>query len=395
MRGVMDLVQKLKCVGLAVALVIVGTKAEAGAPALVESVKSYRDGDTFTTELKMKSVWSGDEVHAQFAGEAVQIDFPDAGLAKEKKLVNVEDRMVKSVYLSQPDSSSLRTRVAIKKGLIASSLENSIRIRRAGSVVSIDILGDAMPGKSGKNETEITRVVAVSDEKAAEETSDLSVKLVADASVSPATYESTAEAEVPLESELEAGTAIASVERGDVQAGPGAIDTNKLPESEIPVLAKVKEDKKASAGSLHRILISLGVLVVILGSISFGLKRWAGRSRAASASPKIKVLTQHHLGPKKSLAIVQVAGESILVGITDHNISMLKTLSLLDEEIPEKVPNSFGSALNEFDDEEDFAEGSAIASSSSSQEPNEDFAMRGLTEIRDVVSSRLKNMRNL
>ena len=61
---------------------------------------------------------------------------------------------------------------------------------------------------------------------------------------------------------------------------------------------------------------------------------------------QIKVLSQHYLGPKKSLVIVRVAGESILVGVTDSNISMIKSLALIDDEVPVETPKNFADALN-------------------------------------------------
>ena len=152
----------------------------------------------------------------------------------------------------------------------------------------------------------------------------------------------------------------------------------RLPENEIPVLTKIKDEKKEAGGSLTRIFITLGVLLLTFGAASYGLKRWSARSAGSrNQNTRIRVLTQHHLGPKKTLAIVQVAGESILIGITDHNIAMLKTLSLIDDEVPEEVPNSFAGAMTdiEFDDDLD--------------ESGSNFALRGLAEIRDVVSQRL------
>lgn len=163
---------------------------------------------------------------------------------------------------------------------------------------------------------------------------------------------------------------------------PAKAEVAKLPESQIPVLTAGKSAKKAEGGSLNRILITLGVLTAVLAGAVFGLKRWASRGGNKKPTNRIKILTQHPLGSKKSLAIIQVAGESILVGITDHNISMLKTLSLIDDEIPEDIPRNFDTALDDYEDE---AGGRAA---------RDEFAMTGLGEIRDKVSSRLKNMKS-
>lgn len=172
-------------------------------------------------------------------------------------------------------------------------------------------------------------------------------------------------------------------------------DTAKLPEDKIPVLASVKETQKAEGSQWARVMITLGVLVAVLGAVSFALKRWMRKSNSPGQGTKIRVLTQHHLGPKKSLAIIQVAGESILIGITDHNISMLKSLALLEEEIPQSVPRDFNRAMSEYPDEIDDQDFDEETSRSTNQDVREDFALRDLAEIRDVVSTRLKRMRNI
>ena len=130
-------------------------------------------------------------------------------------------------------------------------------------------------------------------------------------------------------------------------------------------------------------------------------------------------MAQHYLGPKKSLAVVRVAGESILVGITDNNINMIKSLALLDEEIPDVTPNDFNQLI-EKDDElstskvKDQVQMSAKASSSKSSNntysrasvkssvkaqvnenmdaEDDEFSIKG---IKDIVSSKLKNMRSI
>lgn len=166
-------------------------------------------------------------------------------------------------------------------------------------------------------------------------------------------------------------TDTAAIAAAPVEVQPTKSELVKLPENEIPVLRNEKEAKKAESNGLGRIFTTLAVLTVVLGAAVFGLKRWAAKKGVNQKNTQIKVLTQHALGPKKSLAIIQVAGESILIGVTDHNISMLRTLSLLDDEIPENVPNNFDGVLNAGNSDEE-----------------EGFTMQGLGEIRDRVSRR-------
>jgi flagellar protein FliO/FliZ len=160
-----------------------------------------------------------------------------------------------------------------------------------------------------------------------------------------------------------------------------ALDVNKAAENEIPVLAHAKETKHVSTFEYGRLVITLGVLAIFLGGASFALRRWANKKGGKNNNTRIKILTQHHLGPKKSLAIIQVAGESLLVGVTDHNISMLKTLALIDDEVPENVPQNFDTTLDDYEDMDEFQDLRGKGS----------FALGSISDIRDVVTSRLKN----
>ncbi len=166
----------------------------------------------------------------------------------------------------------------------------------------------------------------------------------------------------------------------------------KVAESEIPVLTEKKAEKKSDGSAFQRLMITLGVFAAALCGILFGLKRWSGKRGNSRTNPKIKVLTQHALGSKKSLAIIQVAGESILIGVTDNNINMIKTLALIDDEVPEHLPNNFDNAFVDYDEPE------RLGPASRKLLPpveREDFTMQGLGEIRDKVSTRLKNMKHL
>lgn len=152
----------------------------------------------------------------------------------------------------------------------------------------------------------------------------------------------------------------------------GATETQK--ESEIAL--NLDKDGKANSGSSSaaKAILSIVVISIMAGAAFFLLKKYSYKTKVGKNQPQIKVLTQHYLGPKKSLAIIRVAGESILVGITDQNISMIKSLSLLDEDLPQDVPKEFSNLVNAGADEE------------------EGDLARG---IKDSVVRRLQEMRNL
>lgn len=160
-------------------------------------------------------------------------------------------------------------------------------------------------------------------------------------------------------------------------------------EAEIPLNLEANKKSASEGGSVFRILFTLSILGLV-GAGAVVLLRKYSIPKAMKTQTQIKVLQQHYLGPKKSLAIVRVAGESILIGITDQNISMIKALSLLDDEIPEVEPQSFGGVLK--DKSFDVDDAKTETRKSKTLDPDEEFAISG---IKDIVSKRLKGMRSL
>lgn len=167
-----------------------------------------------------------------------------------------------------------------------------------------------------------------------------------------------------------------------VTAAAAPEDTKNLKETEIPVQLETAKKAGAPESTLLRFLMSFGIIAVLGGAAYFLIRKYRYSNPKAEAT-QIKILSQHYLGPKKSLAIVRVAGESILIGVTDHNISMIKSLSLLDEDIPEEVPKDFTSV---------FAKKTRAEAPVEDPENRDEFAISG---IRDFVSKRMKNMRSL
>lgn len=151
-----------------------------------------------------------------------------------------------------------------------------------------------------------------------------------------------------------------------------ASEDQPISEEQIPVNVDVVKKASTSEGYMGRMVMVIGVMTVVAGGAYYYAKKYGKPGQ--NQHTQIKILTQHYLGPKKSLAIVRVAGESILVGVTDHSINLIKSLSLLDDEVPE--PN-FEKVMQDQD---------KVQTAS-----NEEFS---IGHIKDVVSLKLKGMRN-
>jgi flagellar protein FliO/FliZ len=156
---------------------------------------------------------------------------------------------------------------------------------------------------------------------------------------------------------------------------------DSLSESEIPVHLEAANKNTNAESPVKRMMFSFMLLGVLGCGGFFFLRKYIQNSPNKKSGKDIQVLTQHYLGPKKSLAIIRVAGESILIGVTDQNISLIKSLALLDEEIPQETPKSFKNTFGVFN---------ATADAVKENEEKDEFSISG---IKDVVKTRLKSIR--
>lgn len=168
-----------------------------------------------------------------------------------------------------------------------------------------------------------------------------------------------------------------------VETPKADVATEKKAENEIPLHLEKQASAGEGGGAWARITLGFFVLLALAGGAWFALRRFA-RPDQRKSGPQIKILNQHWLGPKKSLAIIRVAGESILIGVTENNINLIKPLSLLDEEIPTETPDRFNHVMDDM----------SLKDQTIEEDDGEDFQMGGLNQIKDSVSRRLKNMRS-
>ena len=201
--------------------------------------------------------------------------------------------------------------------------------------------------------------------------------IIMSCSFSPVRVQAESAPEVALQEPLVQEQTTGSVTETPAVRAPAAV----VPETEIPV--KLEATKKAEAAASPWMRMTLGMIVVGLmaGTSWFLMKRKTLKLGKPEVTPEVKILAKHYLGPKKELFIVRIAGDSMLLGVTESNINLIKSLSLLDEDIPEDVPQSFAQSLNKQDNKN---------SDKVESSKEDDFS---ISEIASVVSSKLRNSR--
>jgi flagellar protein FliO/FliZ len=139
----------------------------------------------------------------------------------------------------------------------------------------------------------------------------------------------------------------ATVNATETVAGANA-NTDAVAESEIPLVNEVKKAEKSESNLAWRMIASLGIVLVVAGCAAYAGKKYRRfKDKGGQRSARIEIMHQLHLGPKKSVGLIRVAGEAILIGITDHNINMLKSVALIDDELENIAGKNFNNFLEE------------------------------------------------
>ena len=178
-----------------------------------------------------------------------------------------------------------------------------------------------------------------------------------------------------------------------------AAEAAKLSEDQIPLSIDAAKKTVESGSSATKALMSMMIVLILIASTYYFVRRYKFSNTVHKPNTRIQVISQHYLGPKKSLAIIHVAGESMLVGITDQNISMIKSLSLIDDEVPADLPNNFGQTMAQVEGgavapkaAAVSARASAAAQANKAFELDEEFSFANVT---DTVSKKIKSMRSI
>ena len=88
--------------------------------------------------------------------------------------------------------------------------------------------------------------------------------------------------------------------------------------------------------SFFKMLAALAIVIAMMIGAMYLIKKYFYQSPAAAGgSAMIHVISSCYLGPKSSILLVDVLGQAMLLGVTDHQMSILATIT--DPEALEKL----------------------------------------------------------
>lgn len=200
-------------------------------------------------------------------------------------------------------------------------------------------------------------------------------------------------AEEKIVQEILSGTKTKTSATTAIQTAATAMKTETtLPKDELLFQNQKKEasepiakDKPVSPAK--RIASALFTVLLIMSALALGYRRFVlGKGVRASMQDKmISTVATHMLAPKKSIAVIRVAGQHLVIAISGDNITLLTTLAA-------------GSELDKYMDTDDFA-GSGF-DTVLEKNMKEDGAMGGTgasskDSLRDSIRRRVESFKPL
>lgn len=233
--------------------------AEVASQVLLNDIDVITSADNTRIELRFEG--TPGEYVTSYRDNFLQVELHDTYIKPPKQWINVKDGFFKNVFMHQFDNKTVRARFYSASGK-AINIQDKIKFSNEGDriVLQYNISGGVPAGSTG------------------------------------------------------------SVVKSDTQPSASVLKDDVTEKRLIPKTSGPPE----IYGSFFKMILVLGFLVSLLLIVLYVVKRffWKKISKGG-VDESIRVITSAYVGPKKSIALVEVAGERIVVGITNDNISML------------------------------------------------------------------------
>ena len=298
-----------------------------------------------------------------FYEKSVQLDFPGAFIEPAKKSFSADSSMVTKVFASQFDGETLRVRFHIKPG--TDDIEERFKLVSQGRFIIVRFDTDYVESVIASSK-EISKKTQNTDVMGDKELANFLSRASEKMKRQEESLASAVKKEEPTIQEVETQSSEIKVKRAGMGVAPlvdqikKAALSNSDEDKKDVVLNKSKtkittkdntgfslKDSRPTGKPMEMIpsgMKMISMFAVVLGLmflIFFGFKKYVLKNTAFGGGNKlVNVLGTWFLGPKKNIALVEVAGEILVLGMSQDNITLLS--SIIDEEKIEEIKNTSG-----------------------------------------------------
>ena len=305
-----------------------------------------------------------------FYEKSVQLDFPGAFIEPAKKSFSADSSMVTKVFASQFDGETLRVRFHIKPG--TDDIEERFKLVSQGRFIIVRFDTDYVESVIASSK-EISKKTQNTDVMGDKELANFLSRASEKMKRQEESLASAIKKGEPTIQEVETQSSEIKVKRAGMGVAPlvdqikKAALSNSDEDKKDVVLNKSKtkittkdntgfslKDSRPTGKPMEMIpsgMKMISMFAVVLGLmflIFFGFKKYVLKNTAFGSGNKlVNVLGTWFLGPKKNIALVEVAGEILVLGMSQDNITLLS--SIIDEEKIEEIKNASGKGKSGLD----------------------------------------------
>jgi flagellar biogenesis protein FliO len=268
-----------------------------------------------------------------FLEKSIQVDFPLAYSQPTKQFLKTGDSKVNQINISQFDSRTMRVRFVIdQKG--EANFKNRFHMKKEGDslVVRIDrepadILGQLLARttekiKEKKQLNPPNKVGQDLESKRSTEPKSIPFK------VKKASYQNSNDLKESLPEQLKPALYKKETSLKSVKDKTGE-PSNAIKKASFGTPQSKEEKEGNSVGLVSSGLRMLTTLSLVLGLIFllfFWFKKYVLKNTAFGGGKLVNVLSTSFIAPKKNIALVEIAGEILVLGVSDQNISLLTNI---------------------------------------------------------------------
>jgi len=273
-----------------------------------------------------------------FYAKSVQIDFPNAYIEPSKRFFDTGASQITQVFAAQFTPQILRIRLLA--GEDGTRLEDNLRVERKDNVLTLHVPkagGDVLSQILARTAKEIRDHRAEQETGTEPEPATVPVSSTGPAEAMPVYRTS------DLKNPPTGETPLAMLLRDAKPEGETAQMENPDPSKKGN---KSKKEEIAGTGqgfdlvpSGMRMVAMLSLVLGLMFLLFWGFKKYVLKNTAFGGGEKmVQVLNTTFIGPKKHIALVEVAGEVMVLGIARDTMSFLTRIT--DEEQIERIKNN-------------------------------------------------------
>ena len=269
-----------------------------------------------------------------FFEKSIEIDFPFVYAKPAKQFIKTGDQQISQIYVSQFNEKKTRVRLIFGDGQ-GGDYENRFHLHKEGNSLEIrvdrkeiDVLGEFLARTTEK----------IKDNEQRGSIDSISTRLKTKNNIKLIT-------EIPEETQPVLNTSknlkenvagkikkVSFTESQKWKTNKKVLETpsNSLKKASFGFLKSNGESDSNSASlesSGFKMAMTLSMVLGLIFLLFFGFKKYVLKNTMFGGGGKlVQVLSTNFLAPKKNITLVEVAGEVLVLGISDQNISLLTSI---------------------------------------------------------------------